>query len=42
MSIVIEPGIYKQGYGLKISDTVLITEVSFKLLTTPDREIRII
>lgn len=42
MTIVIEPGIYKQGYGLKISDTVEITESNFKLLTTAKRDLRVI
>lgn len=42
MTVVLEPGIYKQGYGLKIIDTMAITESNFKLLTTADRSIRII
>lgn len=42
MAIVIEPGIYKRGYGLKIADTIMITEASIKIYTKADREIKII
>lgn len=42
MTIVIEPGIYKTGYGIKIADTLVVTESNFKLYTTADRNIRII
>lgn len=41
-TVVIEPGIYKQNYGLKILDTIEITESNFKLLTTAKRDLRII
>ena len=42
MTIVIEPGIYKQGYGIKIADTIAITESNFELYTKSHRDIRII
>jgi len=43
MAITIEPGVYLEGFGgIRIEDTVVVTETGCRILTTTPKELRII
>jgi Xaa-Pro aminopeptidase len=43
MAITIEPGVYVEGYGgIRIEDTVLVTEKGCEILTPTSKELRVI
>jgi Xaa-Pro aminopeptidase len=43
MVCTIEPGIYLEGFaGVRIEDTVLVTEVGCERLTTHSRDLQIV
>ena len=43
MAITIEPGVYIEGWGgIRIEDTVVVTERGCEILTPTDKELRVI
>ena len=43
MAITIEPGVYLEGFGgIRIEDTVLVTEKGCEILTPTNKELRVI
>ena len=43
MAITIEPGVYREGFGgIRIEDTVLVTETGCEILTPTGKELRVI
>jgi len=43
MAITIEPGVYLEGFGgIRIEDTVVVTENGCEILTPTDKELRVI
>ncbi len=43
MAITIEPGVYLEGWGgIRIEDTVLVTDTGCEILTPTDKELRVI
>ena len=43
MAITIEPGVYMEGFGgIRIEDTVLVTEKGCEILTPTGKELRVI
>ena len=43
MAITIEPGVYLEGFGgIRIEDTVLVTDCGCEILTATSKELRVI
>jgi Xaa-Pro aminopeptidase len=43
MAITIEPGVYIEGWGgIRIEDTVLVTQTGCEILTPTGKELRVI